>query len=129
MPETIKVSATFRVSAKRIYDAWLNSKEHSAMTGGKATSSTKIGGKFTVWDGYISGKNIELVKNKRIVQTWRGTDFPKESIDSILIIHLDETENGTTVTLTHTEIPEGMGKSYAKGWKDFYFNPMKKYFK
>jgi len=98
------------------------------MTGSKATASVKIGGKFTAWDKYISGKNIELVKNKRITQTWRGTDFPSVAIDSILIVRLDQTETGTKVTLTHAEIPDGTGKSYAKGWKDFYFKPMKKYF-
>jgi len=32
-------------------------------------------------------------------------------------------------TLLHTNIPDGQGESYKKCWKDFYFTPMKKYFK
>ncbi|MCX6175094.1 MAG: SRPBCC domain-containing protein [Ignavibacteriales bacterium] len=128
MSDQIKLSATFPVTQKRIYDAWLNSKEHSAMTGGKATASTKVGGKFTAWDGYISGKNLELIPNKRILQSWRSTEFPKDHLDSYLLVKLEKTNGGTKVTIIHSEIPQGQSASYKKGWKDFYFTPMKKYF-
>jgi activator of HSP90 ATPase len=128
MSNQIKVSATFSVSPKRIYSAWLNSKEHSAMTGAKATASAKVGGKFTAWDGYISGKNLELVPNKRILQSWRSTEFPAGHLDSHLLIKLDEVKGGTKVTLVHSETPEGQSASYKKGWLDFYFKPMKSYF-
>jgi len=129
MSYQIKLSAIFPVTPKRIYDAWLNSTEHSLMTGGKATASTKVGGKFTARDGYISGKNLELVPNKRILQSWRSTEFPKDHLDSHLLVKLEEVGSGTKVTFVHSEITEGQGASYKKGWKDFYFTPMKKYFK
>ncbi|MCX6169571.1 MAG: SRPBCC domain-containing protein [Ignavibacteriales bacterium] len=128
MPEQIKISVIFPVTPKRIYDAWLNGKKHSAMTGASATSSNKIGGKFTAWDKYISGKNLELVPNKRILQAWRSTEFSKDHLDSYLLIKLEEVKNGTKVSIVHTEIPDGTGAAYKKGWKDFYFAPMKKYF-
>lgn len=128
MSDQIKLSATLSVKPKQIYNAWLNSKEHSAMTGSKATASTKVGGKFTAWDGYISGQNLELVPNKRILQSWRSTEFSKDSPDSYLLVKLEEINGGTKVSLVHSEIPQGQGASYKKGWKDFYFTPMKKYF-
>ena len=128
MTEQIKLSASFPVSPKRIYDAWLNGKEHGSMTGAKATASIKIGGKFTAWDGYISGMNLELVPNKRILQSWRSTEFPKDHLDSYLLVKLEDVKGGTKVTLVHSEVPAGQGASYKKGWKDFYFKPMKKYF-
>ena len=128
MSETIKVAAAIPAEPSKIYDAWLNSRKHSSMTGGEAKASAMIGGRFTAWDKYISGKNIDLVKNKRIVQTWRGTDFPPGSNDSILIVRFEKVESGTKVFIVHSEIPDGMGKSYKDGWRDFYFKPMKKYF-
>ena len=69
MTEQIKVTATIPASPKQIYDAWLNSKAHGKMTGSKATASVKTGGKFTAWDNYISGKNLELIPGKRILQS------------------------------------------------------------
>ena len=128
MTEQIKLSANIPASPKQIYDAWLSSKEHSKMTGGKATASVKIGGKFTAWDNYISGKNLELIPDKRILQAWRTTEFSKDDLDSHLLIKIEEVKDGSKVTLVHSEIPQGQSASYKKGWSDFYLKPMKTYF-
>jgi activator of HSP90 ATPase len=128
--EKFKLTATIPGTPKRIYDAWLNGKEHAAFTGGgKATASAKVKGKFTAWDGYISGTNINLKEGRKIVQAWRTTEFPDDAFDSILEINLAPKAGGkTTLTLTQTNIPKGQGKNYKQGWKDCYFDPMKKYF-
>ncbi len=39
------------------------------MTSGKAFSTNKVGENFTAGDGYISGKNLELMENEKIVQS------------------------------------------------------------
>lgn len=129
MPEAIKVSATISVGMKRLYEAWLDSMEHSAFTGGEALIDPIVGGRFTAWDGYIEGTTLELKPNKRIVQSWRTSDFPKGAPDSKLEILFESAKTGTKMTFIHTEIPNGQGKNYKDGWKDFYFTPMKAYFK
>jgi activator of HSP90 ATPase len=126
--ERIKVSCTIPTSRYRLFKAWLSSKEHSNFTGGKAKINPKIGGKISAWDSYITGKFVELIMNKKIVQTWRSSDFPDTSRDAMLTITFDKIDNGTKFTLIHTNIPDGQRESYKKGWKDFYFTPMKKYF-
>ncbi|MFW9851084.1 MAG: SRPBCC domain-containing protein, partial [Candidatus Thorarchaeota archaeon] len=88
----------------------------------------KVGGRFTAWDEYIEGTTEELEMNQRIVQRWRTTDFPNDSPDSLVEIILEAVEKGTKMTLIHSEIPDGQKESYKKGWKDFYFSPMKEYF-
>jgi activator of HSP90 ATPase len=123
----IKLKETFPVKPEVIYTAWLNSEEHSKMTGSKAVCSNKIGGLFTAWDGYINGKNIGLIPDKEIIQEWRTTEFRDEDSSSELTIHLEETPEGCELTLTHTDIPSGQS-DYEKGWADFYFTPMKEYF-
>lgn len=127
--ERIKVSSTIPASPKKLFNAWLSSKKHSMFTGGSAKIDKRIDGTMSAWDGYITGKFVEFTVNKKIVQTWRSSDFPKTSEDSILTITFDKVYSGTKITLLHTNIPEGQGESYKKGWKDFYFTPMKKYFK
>jgi activator of HSP90 ATPase len=129
MAEKIKIKDIIPASPAEIYGAWLNSKKHAAMTGAGATASARAGGKFTAWDGYISGKNIKFEKDKKIVQAWRTTGFPNNEPDSKLEVVLKKIRGGTEVTFIHTGIPDGQGKSYKKGWIDFYFKPMKKYFK
>jgi activator of HSP90 ATPase len=128
MLEKIKVSTTLLASPERIYKAWLNSKEHGLFTGSEALASSKVGKRFMAWDGYIKGKNLFLEPNKRIIQSWRSTDFPERSSDSKIEIIFEKVKTGTKVTLIHSEIPEGQSEGYKKGWKDFYFKPMKKFF-
>jgi activator of HSP90 ATPase len=128
MNNQIQLKEKFSVKPETLYNAWLDSEIHSAMTGGEANCSDKVDAKFTAWDGYISGTNEALVPNKEIVQKWRTTEFKETDKDSKLIISIEAIENGSLLTLTHTNIPEGQS-DYEKGWIEHYFNPMKEYFK
>jgi activator of HSP90 ATPase len=67
---TIEQTVFFEATPEEIYDALLDARKHSEFTGSPATASAKKGATFTAWEGYIIGKNIELVKGKKIVQEW-----------------------------------------------------------
>jgi uncharacterized protein YndB with AHSA1/START domain len=129
MSDTIRMSITLPASPAAIHKAWLDAEEHSAFTGALAAVEPGIGGRFTAWDGYISGTTVEVDPGKRIVQRWRTTEFPEGSPDSIVEITFEAVEGGTRVSLDHREIPDGQGPSYEKGWEDFYFKPMREYFR
>lgn len=122
------LSAVFDVELEVLFKAWLDSKEHSKFTGSPAKISPKVGGKFSAWDGYITRETTEIDKNNKIVQQWRTTEFPDSSPDSILMLTFKKAKNGTKLILEHTRIPEGQADEYRQGWKEFYFEPMKKYF-
>ena len=126
--ETVRLTAVLPASADRIYAAWLDSGEHSRMTGGKAIVDPSVGGEYSAWDGYIEGKTLELEPGRRIVQSWRSSDFPLGAGDSRLEVHLLDVPGGCEVTIIHTEIPEGQGAQYESGWRDRYLEPMQKYF-
>lgn len=125
MEFTLKTS--FSVSAKKIYKAWLSTQGHTKMTQGEAFTSDKVGDTFTAWDGYISGKNIALVPYTKIVQSWRSLQFEENEEDSQIEIRLHEHDGETSLTLTHSNVPES-GEHYKKGWEEHYFQPMKAYF-
>lgn len=116
-----------KATAEKIYTAWLSSEGHSKMTGGAATISNKVGADFTAWDGYIEGKNIELEPYRKIVQSWRTSQFEEGEEDSQIKILLNEMDGLTELTLIHTNVPES-GEHYIKGWNNHYFEPMKAYF-
>lgn len=129
MAESFEVSTFIPgVSAERVYRAWLDSREHGNFTGGEAVIEPVVGGRFTAWDGYIQGTTIDLDPGRRIVQAWRTTEFPPGSPDSRLEVVFEEAGDGTRVTLLHTEIPDGQGEDYRRGWDEHYFQPMRVYF-
>ncbi len=128
MTDSFEISTVLTASTQRVYEAWLSSGEHSAMTGGAAQIDPTLGGKFSAWDGYITGITLELKPYRRIVQSWRTAEFPADAPDSRLEITLEEDADGTRLTLKHSEIPAGQGSAYESGWVDNYFDPMKDYF-
>jgi uncharacterized protein YndB with AHSA1/START domain len=126
--EALRVSCVVPTTPHAVWSAWLDSGQHTAFTGSKAVIDSAVGGKFTAWDGYISGKNVQLDLGRRIIQSWRTTEFPKGEGDSRLEIHFEPVFDGTRITILHSEIPEGQGEKYKSGWNDHYFQPMRAYF-
>lgn len=118
-----------KVTPNQVYEAFLSSKDHTAFTGSEAKCSSKVGGRFSAWDRYIKGRNIELVPGKKIVQEWMTTEFPEGYSYSILRISLAKAKSrGTWLTMLQTKVPASQVKKYAEGWQEAYWIPMKKYF-
>lgn len=127
--ESIELSRFLPATPDRIYLAWLNGPDHTAMTGGKATvASTEVGGAFTAWDGYIDGVHVALEPGRRIVQAWRSDDFPADAPESHLEVLLAPARGGTRLTIRHTELPEGQGPAILEGWDEWYLAPMERFF-
>jgi uncharacterized protein YndB with AHSA1/START domain len=128
MPYTFTLTATIPASPEEIYQAWLDSIGHSEMTGGEATMSDEVGAEVSAWDGYISGRNLELIPGERIVQSWRTTEFGDEEEDAVITIVLQEIEDGTLLTLEHSNVPDEHKRYEQGGWQSNYFEPMVAYF-
>jgi len=118
----------FEASPADVFDALLNPIKHTEFTGSPATTSRKTGARFTAWDGYISGKNIRLVKNAKIVQEWKTTEWPKGYPPSRLEFTLSTKNGETELKMVHSRVPAEQVEDYRKGWYDSYWNPLKKYF-
>jgi activator of HSP90 ATPase len=125
---TIRQKVLIPATAVEVYDAFIDPKKHSAFTGSKATCDPRVGGEFTAWDGYISGKNLELERGKKIMQEWKTTDWPSDSPSSRLELTLKETRNGTEISMIHSNVPVEQADELAEGWTEFYWKPLKEYF-
>jgi activator of HSP90 ATPase len=124
----IKITAIFPVSAKRLYDCWLNSNCHSTFTGEKVQIEPRSGTNFSIQGGYITGSNLILQPYGRIVQIWRNKDFPAGAPDSKLEILFEKHNSGTKLTIIHLQVPEGLERKIEKSWKENYLKPMRKLF-
>jgi uncharacterized protein YndB with AHSA1/START domain len=114
----------FRLS----HSSWWINRVPSRL-GSKATGKPVVGSKFTAWDGYIRGKNLELEKEKRIVQEWVTTDWPKNFPPSRLELNFKDLGGITEITMVHSDVPAVQEDELKQGWKDFYWEPLKDYFR
>jgi activator of HSP90 ATPase len=121
-------SAVISATPNDIYEAWLSSSGHTAMTGGGAVVDPRIGGEFTAWDGYIWGRTLELEPGRRILQSWRTSEFADRDADSHVEVLLEAVDGGTLVRLRHGDVPVGHRGYEDGGWRDNYFEPMTAYF-
>jgi activator of HSP90 ATPase len=117
-----------KVSPKQVYEAYIDPKKHSTFTGSKATGKPVVGGKFTAWDGYIFGKYIELDGEKRVVQDWTTTDWQEGYPASKLELTFSKVPQGTEIIMMHSNVPKSQADEIKQGWKEFYWDPLKRYF-
>lgn len=94
-------------------------------TGEGAAMSTEPGSEFSLWDGSIVGKNMEFEEGKRIVQQWYFGDQPEASI---VTIKLHPHDQGTSVELRHTNIPDQDFDDITEGWTDAYFGALREFY-
>jgi activator of HSP90 ATPase len=137
--ESIHLEPVFKTNRKRVYEALTDAKQFqkvmllsAAMKSGMAPAtkpaeiSTEAGGAFSLFGGYISGRQIELVPNERIVQAWRTASWDPGSY-SIAKFVLVEEGSGTKIVFDHTGFPKGQAEHLTVGWKTNYWEPLEKF--
>jgi activator of HSP90 ATPase len=122
--KTVRQSVTFKTSPHVVYEMLMDSRKHAKFTGEKAAISRKIGKKFTAYAGYINGVNLDLVPNKKIVQSWRGSDWP-EGHYSKVTFSLKKVKSGTRLTFRQSGVPGEHYKDINQGWRNHYWKPMR----
>ncbi len=132
---TIHQEVDFNVSPGRLYETLLDSKQFSefaSLLGEFSANSARIdpsvGGAFSLFDGHITGRNIELVPNQRIVQAWRAANWPA-GVYSVVKFELEKQGSGTHLVLDHTGFAGGLHDGLASGWQSHYWDPLTQHFK
>lgn len=105
----------------------MDSRQHAAFTAnGDAEISREVGGAFSAHGGYIEGRNVELVPNRRIVQAWRVKDWP-EGVYSVVRFELKDEGSATRIVFDHWGAPEDARDHLAEGWQARYWQPLAQY--
>jgi activator of HSP90 ATPase len=108
-----------------VYAAITNPVTIQLWTGEEAIMSTVTGTEFSLWDGAITGKNLEFEPNKKIVQQWY---FGDQEDQSIVTIKLHPHKQGTSAELIHTNIPDEAFDDIVEGWKESYWGEINEFF-
>ena len=128
MSKTITQKVVFKnTTTKTLYDLYINGKLHSMIAGGPVQIAGKAGAKFSAFGNSVRGKILHLVKNKQIVQTWRGDDWSKDDLDSIFMISLEQKEKDVVLNMVHGFLPDIVWAGIKRGWFDYYWNPWKQH--
>ena len=99
-----------------------------AITPKPVVLEARLGGAFSAFGGYITGRFIELLADELIVQAWRAGGW-SPGIYSIARFQLIEQTSGTKVLFDHTGFPVGQAEHLAQGWHDNYWDPLRALFK
>jgi len=138
--EAIHQEPVFKASRKRVYEALTDASQFgkvvqlsAAMQSGgmktgaaPVTMSREAGGAFSAFGGYISGRQVELVPNERIVQVWRAGSWDAGAY-SIVKFVLAEQGAETKIKFDHTGFPKGQVEHLAQGWRINYWEPLAKF--
>jgi uncharacterized protein YndB with AHSA1/START domain len=108
-----------------VYLALTNPLTIQLWTGEEAIMSTEPGSEFSLWEGSISGKNLELETNKKIVQEWY---FGEQEEKSIVTIKLHPHDAGTSAEVRHTNIPDADFDDIVDGWNNAYFGALQDFY-
>ena len=127
MPRIVKQSVTLPASSKVLYSMYLNPRTHGAFTGGKVSISAKSGSKFGAFGGALSGRMLQTIPGRLIVQAWRSTAFKKSDADSTLILRFTPKGRNGRIDLVHVNVPDHDFQGVNKGWKQYYWKPWRKY--
>ena len=136
--EAIHQEVVFNASPKRVYEALTDAKRFdkvvklsAAMQSGMAPAgkpteiSADVGGTFSLFGGYVTGRHIELLPGERIVQAWRAGSWDP-GVYSIARFALAKEGTGTKLVFDHTGFPQGAAQHLAEGWKGNYWEPLAK---
>jgi uncharacterized protein YndB with AHSA1/START domain len=127
MSKPIHQEVVFKASPKRVYEALLDAKQFSEFTGaGPAEIRREAGGAFTCFGGKITGRNIELVPNQRIVQAWRAGNWP-DGVYSVVKFELAAQGSDVKLTFDQAGFPDDAREMLDGGWSKMYWEPLRKY--
>ena len=119
--KSINQKYEIKAPVSEVWQALVNPKIIADLGAGPAKMNEKVGTKFSLWGGDIYGKNIEVVKEKKLVQEWFGGKWEKPSILTLILIGK---EGVTELDLIQTDVPNEEVKDISQGWKDYYIGPM-----
>jgi activator of HSP90 ATPase len=125
MNKVIEQTIDFQnASSKVLFEIFTDPKKHSIILGGaKVKISAKEGAEFTLFNGNVTGKNLRIVPNQMIVQSWRGNVWKTNDLDSILTIVFKDITSGCRLYMVHACTPV----QFDEQWEGLYWKPIKNF--
>lgn len=122
---TIEKTYEMNATPEEVFNALINPDLIQTWSGDEAKMNAKVGGTFSLWGGQMFGINLEIVKNKRLVQQWSYSNWKEPSKVTFTIKVVGKK---TIINLLHEDVPEKSVNSISDGWDAYYLGAMKEMF-
>ena len=127
MARTLFQAVRLNAPPAQLYAQYLNPRAHRAITGARAKVSAKKGAAFSAFGGAYTGRILQLVPKRLIVQSWRASHWNRDDLDSILILSFHAEGRGGRIELVHVNVPEHDLAGVSEGWHIYYWIPWRSY--
>jgi activator of HSP90 ATPase len=121
----IHQEVAFAAAPSRVYQALVDPRRFAEVTGAPASGGSTEGAAFTAFGGHVTGRHVELIADRRVVQAWRAKTWP-EGVYSIVRFELKPDGSGTKVSFDHDGFPADMAEHLSKGWQSNYWDNIAK---
>lgn len=112
-------------TAAELFRILMESERHSELTEARANIDPETGGRFSLFDGAVTGSVLLSVPDRLTVKTWRGSVWKEDDPDSIEIMRFSDTEDGARIELVHSLLPD----QFVERWNDLYWTPLRARFR
>lgn len=128
---TVTASDEFRTTAEELYITFTDPQRIAAFTRGppRQFDGAHVGGKFSIFDGNVTGEYVSLDSPKHVVQKWRLAQWP-EGHYSTQEIWFDQNniDRVTVMRVTWTGVPVGQEEVVKRNWDGYYVRSIKQTF-
>ena len=127
---TVTASDEFRTTADELYQTFTDPQRIAAFTRGapRLFEGAKTGGKFSIFDGNVTGEFVSLEPTK-IIQKWRLSQWPEghQSVQEI-VFDQNDVDKVTNVRVTWSGVPVGQEEVVRRNWEGYYIRSIKQTF-
>jgi len=127
MPKLVQQSVTLPAPPERLYDMYVNPSLHAEFTGAPVTIGSTPGAEFRAFGDMLSGRMLQTVPKRMIVQSWRAFHWKPEDLDSILILIFWPDPAGGRIELVHVNVADHDVEGVSEGWQKYYWGPWQAY--
>lgn len=125
---TVTDTEEFRTTAAEMYQTFTDPQRLAAFTRAppKVFEGAKVGGKFELFDGNVSGEFLELQEPTKIVQSWRLNQWPTGHYSTLKIeFDQNDVDRVTVMRVEWTGVPIGQEEVTKRNWLEYYVRSIK----
>jgi activator of HSP90 ATPase len=126
MAEPIHQQVSIAAAPAEVYAALTEAARFAELSAAPASLDASPGGAFSLFNGMIEGRNIELASGRRIVQAWRVKNWPAGRY-SLVTFDLEPDGQGTRLVFDQCGFPDADRAHLDGGWHKMYWEPLRNY--
>lgn len=125
---TVTDNEEFRTTAEELYQTFVDPGRLAAFTRSppKVFEGAQKGGKFELFGGNVSGEYLELEEPKKVVQSWRLSQWPAGHYSKLQIeFDQNDVDHVTVMRVVWEGVPIGQEEVTKRNWLEYYVKSIK----